>query len=32
MIFGDGAPYMMSAPNEVRRKAWENVPAAKIGA
>jgi para-nitrobenzyl esterase len=32
MIFGDGAPYMMSAPNEVRRKAWQNVPAAKIGA
>ena len=32
MIFGDGAPHMTSAPNEARRKAWERVGAAKIGA
>lgn len=32
MIFGDGQPHMTSAPNEERRKAWENVPAGKIGA
>lgn len=31
MIFGDGAAHMTSAPNEERRKAWERVPAAKIG-
>ncbi len=31
MIFGDGAPHMTGAPNEARRKAWENVPADKIG-
>jgi para-nitrobenzyl esterase len=31
MIFGDGLPHMTSAPNEERRKAWQNVPAAKIG-
>jgi para-nitrobenzyl esterase len=31
MIFGDGEPHVASAPNEARRKAWENVPAAKIG-
>ena len=32
MIFGDGEPYVMSEPNEARRRAWANVPAAKIGA
>jgi para-nitrobenzyl esterase len=32
MIFGDGEPYVMSEPNEARRRAWTNVPAAKIGA
>ncbi|HEY4942106.1 MAG TPA: carboxylesterase/lipase family protein [Rhizomicrobium sp.] len=32
MIFGDGAPKMTSAPSEVRRKAWQSVAAAKIGA
>jgi para-nitrobenzyl esterase len=31
MIFGDGQPHTASAPNEERRRAWENVPAAKIG-
>ncbi len=31
-IFGDGAPHVTSAPNETRRKAWESVPAEKIGA
>jgi hypothetical protein len=31
MMFGDGAPHMSSAPNEDRRKAWDKVPAAKIG-
>ncbi len=30
-IFGDGPPHVTSAPNEARRKAWEAVPAAKIG-
>ncbi|MEJ1967644.1 MAG: carboxylesterase/lipase family protein [Rhizomicrobium sp.] len=32
MIFGDGAPKMTSAPNEVRRKAWEAIAADQIGA
>ncbi len=32
MIFGDGGPHMTSAPNEARRKAWEAIAAAKIGA
>jgi para-nitrobenzyl esterase len=31
MMFGDSAPHMTSAPNEQRRKAWDKVPAAKIG-
>ena len=31
MMFGGGAPHMSSAPNEERRKAWDQVPAAKIG-
>ena len=31
MMFGGGAPHMSSAPNEGRRKAWDQVPAAKIG-
>jgi para-nitrobenzyl esterase len=31
MIFGAGAPHMTSAPNEARRKAWESVPASRIG-
>jgi len=30
-IFGDGMPHVTSAPNETRRKAWESVPAEKIG-
>ena len=30
-IFGDGLAHVTSAPNEARRKAWESVPAAKIG-
>ncbi len=32
MIFGDGAPHMTAAPNEERRKAWDQVPASRIGA
>jgi para-nitrobenzyl esterase len=32
MIFGDGAPRMTSAPDEARRKAWDGVPVARIGA
>jgi para-nitrobenzyl esterase len=32
MLFGDGDPHMTSAPNEARRKAWEAVAAARIGA
>ncbi len=31
MIFGEDLAHMTSAPNEDRRKAWESVPAAKIG-
>jgi para-nitrobenzyl esterase len=31
MIFGDGAPHLTNAPNESRRKAWESVPANRIG-
>ena len=31
MIFGDGMPHVSAAPNEERRKAWESVPAGKIG-
>lgn len=30
-IFGDRLPHVTSAPNEGRRKAWEAVPAEKIG-
>ena len=30
-IFGDGMPHVTSAPNETRRKAWEAVPAERIG-
>jgi para-nitrobenzyl esterase len=31
MIFGDGQPHTMSAPNEARRKAWDRVPDRKLG-
>jgi para-nitrobenzyl esterase len=31
MIFGDGAPHVFDAPNEVRRKAWEAIPDAMVG-
>ena len=31
MIFGDGAPHTMSAPNDGRRKAWDRVPERKLG-
>jgi para-nitrobenzyl esterase len=31
MIFGDGPPHMMSAPNDTRRKAWDLVPERKLG-
>jgi para-nitrobenzyl esterase len=31
MIFGDGAPHLVSAPNEARRKAWQNVPERRLG-
>ena len=31
MIFGDGPPHMMSAPNDARRKAWDRVPDRKLG-
>ncbi|MEI9996207.1 MAG: carboxylesterase/lipase family protein [Rhizomicrobium sp.] len=30
-IFGDGMPHVTARPNEVRRKAWEAVPADRIG-
>ncbi len=30
-IFGDGVPHVTARPNEARRKAWESVPAEKIG-
>ncbi|MBS0470210.1 MAG: carboxylesterase family protein [Proteobacteria bacterium] len=32
MIFGDGDPHMTAAPNEARRKVWDSVPVARIGA
>jgi para-nitrobenzyl esterase len=32
MIFGDGEPHVVDAPNEARRKAWESVPETMIGA
>jgi para-nitrobenzyl esterase len=31
MIFGDGAPHAVSAPNEERRRAWQRIAADKIG-
>ena len=31
MIFGDGAPHLVSAPNEARRKAWESIPERRLG-
>lgn len=30
-IFGDGMPHVTAKPNETRRKAWENVPAERVG-
>jgi hypothetical protein len=31
MVFGDGTPRLVSAPNEERRKAWDATPDAMIG-
>ena len=31
MIFGDGAPHTVAAPNEERRRAWSAIAADKIG-
>lgn len=31
MIFGDGPPHTMFAPNDARRKAWDRVPERKLG-
>jgi len=31
MIFGDGAPKLVAAPNEERRTAWVTVPGEKVG-
>ncbi|HEY1836934.1 MAG TPA: carboxylesterase/lipase family protein [Rhizomicrobium sp.] len=31
MIFGDGPPHTLSAPNDARRKAWDRVPERKLG-
>ena len=31
MIFGDGTPHAVSAPNEERRQVWQAIPADKIG-
>jgi len=31
MIFGDGNPHIAEAPNEVRRKAWTQMPETVIG-
>jgi len=31
MIFGDGAPHIVDAPNEARRAAWEKLPERRLG-
>jgi para-nitrobenzyl esterase len=31
MIFGDGEPHVVGAPNEQRRKAWAEIPETAIG-
>lgn len=31
LIFGDGLPHLVSAPNEARRKAWEPIPERRLG-
>jgi para-nitrobenzyl esterase len=31
MIFGDGPPHVVNAPNEARRKAWDKVSERKLG-
>lgn len=31
MIFGDGAPHLVSAPNEAQRKPWDRIPEKKLG-
>ncbi|MBU6443628.1 MAG: carboxylesterase/lipase family protein [Alphaproteobacteria bacterium] len=31
LIFGDGAPHLVNAPNEARRKAWLAVPERRLG-
>jgi len=31
MIFGDGAPYLVNAPNEERLRAWDTMPERRIG-
>lgn len=31
MMFGDGAPHVLDAPNEARRAAWDKVPERKLG-
>lgn len=31
MIFGDGPPHTISAPNDARRAAWDHVPERKLG-
>jgi para-nitrobenzyl esterase len=30
-IFGDGAPHLAGAPNETRRRAWDQIPERKLG-
>jgi para-nitrobenzyl esterase len=31
MIFGDGAPHLVNAPNEERLRAWDTMPERRIG-
>ncbi|HWA92415.1 MAG TPA: carboxylesterase/lipase family protein [Rhizomicrobium sp.] len=31
MIFGDGDPHVVDAPDDARRKAWDDIPEDKIG-
>ena len=31
MIFGDGPPHVIDAPNEARRAAWEKLPERRLG-
>ena len=31
MIFGDGSPHIVEAPNEARRAAWEKLPERRLG-